>query len=147
MRLTAALLFCAWMPAVMAQEPAPESAPATAPEPVARAAGPGLTVTWEAPKQLREIFEKNLKPPALEEGRRRGALLRPWERDVRRRVPDIVASEGYFSPTVDIKYDDEKREHATVVVTLGTRTTVSSVDIEFAGDVAGPGPLREKPRQ
>ena len=66
---------------------------------------------------------------------------------MRRRVPEIVASEGYFSPTVDIKYDDEKREHATVVVTLGTRTTVSSVEIEFAGDLAGQGPLLEKRRQ
>ena len=142
MRLIAALLFCAWFPAAAAQEPAPEP-PAAAPRP----SGPALTVTWEAPKNLKEIFEKNLKPPPIEEGRRRGAMLRPWEREVRKRVPEIVASEGYFSPTVDIKYDDEKREHATVVVTLGTVTTVSSVEIEFAGDIANPGALREKRRQ
>jgi translocation and assembly module TamA len=145
MRPITALLFCAWMPMVMAQEPASESEPEPAQTP--HAAGPALTVTWEAPKALKQIFEKNLKPPVLEEGRRRGASLRPWEREVRRRVPEIVASEGYFSPTVDIKYDDEKREHATVVVTLGTRTTVSSVEIEFAGDLAGEGPSREKRRQ
>src|SRR5690348_5353881 len=135
MRSTAALLLCAWLPAAMAQEE-PEAEPAQ-PQPPSQAqaprpASPALTVTWEAPKPLREIFEKNLKPPVMEEGRRRGALLRPWEREVRRRVPDIVASEGYFSPTIDIKYDGEQRQHATVVVTLGTRTTVSAVEIEFA---------------
>ena len=109
--------------------------------------GPALTVTWEAPQPLRRIFEANLKPPPIEVGRRRGAVLRPWERDVRRRVPEIAASEGYFSPVVDIRYDSEDRRHATVVVTLGTRTTVKDVDIEFQGDLAQPGPGRERRRQ
>ena len=85
---------------------------------------------------MRGIFEKNLKPPRIEQGRRRGAVLRPWEREVRRRVPEILASEGYFSPAVDIRYDNEERMHATVVVTLGTRTMVSSVEMDFAGDLA-----------
>ncbi len=136
-----ALLVClaASLPA-LAQDPAP-----TPPPPVPH--GPALTVTWEAPQPLRRIFEENLKPPPPEEGRRRGASLRPWERDVRRRVPEIAASEGYFSPAVDIRYDSEGREHATVVVTLGTRTTVGSVDIDFTGDVAGPGAQREERRR
>lgn len=135
-----AFLFClaASLP-VVAQEPAPSTP--------ARAAGPALTVTWEAPQPMRRIFEENLKPPAIEEGRRRGASLRPWERDVRRRVPEIAASEGYFSPAVDIRYDSEAREHATVVVTLGARTTVGKVDLEFAGDLAGPGEAREARRR
>jgi translocation and assembly module TamA len=121
---------------VVADEPAP-----------ARALGPALAVTWEAPQPMRRIFEENLKPPTPEEGRRRGASLRPWERDVRRRVPEIAASEGYFSPAVDIRYDSEERAHATIVVTPGTRTTVGSVDIEFAGDLAGPGAAREARRR
>ncbi|HUQ29848.1 MAG TPA: BamA/TamA family outer membrane protein [Usitatibacter sp.] len=106
-----------------------------------------LTVTWEAPQPLRRIFEENLKPPVVEQGERRRASLRPWERDVRRRVPEIAASEGYFSPTVEIGYDDEGRDHATVVVTLGTRTTVGSIDIQFAGDLAGEGADREARRR
>ena len=109
--------------------------------------GPELSVTWEAPQPLRRIFETNLKPPVIEVGRRRGAVLRPWERDVRRRVPEITASEGYFSPVVDIRYDSDERRHATVVVTLGTRTTVKGVDIEFQGDLAEAGPDRERRRQ
>jgi len=136
------LLAClaASLPA-LAQDPAPPASPPDVPR------GPALAVTWEAPQPLRRIFEQNLKPPQPEEGRRRGASLRPWERDVRRRVPEIAASEGYFSPAVDIRYDSERREHATVVVTLGTRTTVASVDIDFAGDVAGPGAEREARRK
>jgi len=134
-----ALLFClaAALP-VLAQEDAPEDEsppPATA-APGERPAAPALKVTWEVPQPLRGIFEKNLKPPRIEEGRRRGAALRPWERDVRRRVPEIAASEGYFSPAVDIRYDNDAREHATVVVTLGTRTVVASVQMDFAGDLA-----------
>jgi len=137
---------------LLAQEPAPAT-PDAADEPdmpastAPRVAGPALTVTWEVPQPLRRVFEQNLKPPVLEEGRRRGASLRPWERDVRRRVPEIAASEGYFSPLVDIRYDGEERKHATVVVTLGTRTTVGSVDMEFKGDLAGPGEGREARRR
>ena len=133
------LWLAASLPA-LAQEPATATPP-----PVPH--GPALTVAWEAPQPLKRIFEENLKPPQPEEGRRRGASLRPWERDVRRRVPEIAASEGYFSPAVDIRYDSDQREHATVVVTLGPRTTVGSVDIDFTGDLAGPGSERESRRQ
>jgi translocation and assembly module TamA len=66
---------------------------------------------------------------------------------VRRRVPEIAASEGYFSPVVDIRYDSEQRLAATVVVTLGTRTTVRNVDIRFEGDLAQPGDDRERRRR
>jgi translocation and assembly module TamA len=68
-------------------------------------------------------------------------------RDVGKRVPQIAASEGYFSPTVDIKFDDDKREHATVTVTPGALTTVASVDIEFAGDLALDTPDRARRRE
>jgi translocation and assembly module TamA len=106
-----------------------------------------LTVTWDAPQPLRKVFEEHLKPPVVEAGEGRGAALRPWERDVRRRVPEIAASEGYFSPLVEIRYDGDLREHATVAVTLGTRTTVGSVDLEFVGDLAGPGAGHEERRR
>ena len=144
-----------------AQEPArpdddpPDDAPAAAVAPAATPGtetpkpqlAPALTVTWEAPQPLKGIFEQNLKPPPIEVGRRRGAVLRPWERDVRRRVPEIAASEGYFSPVVDIRYDNEERRHATVVVTLGVRTTVKKVEFQFEGDLAQPGPERERRRE
>jgi translocation and assembly module TamA len=98
-------------------------------------------VEWDAPEPLRSQLAKLLPPPATEPGARRGAVLRPWVRDVRRRVPEIAAAEGYFSATVEVDFEDD-RESAKVTVVLGPRTTVSSVDIEFAGDIAGEGEER-----
>jgi translocation and assembly module TamA len=102
-------------------------------------------VQWEAPEPLRSQLEKLLPPPAPEPGARRGAVLRPWVRDVRRRVPEIAAAEGYFSATVDIEFEDN-RESAKITVVQGPRTTVSSVDIEFTGDIAGEGEERASRR-
>jgi len=132
---TLALAFWACVAAVGAWAQEPE-----------RGASPPLTVTWQAPQPLRRIYEENLKPPQPEAGERRAASLRPWVREVRRRVPEIAAAEGYFSATVDIEYDSNAREHATVTVTVGPRTLVDAVDIEFEGDLAGEGPEREKRR-
>ena len=108
-----------------------------------------LKVTWEAPKALKDLYEKYLPPPGnpATGERGRGAVIRAWVRDVNKRVPQIAASEGYFSPTLDIKFDDEKREHATVTVTPGPLTTVASIDIEFEGDLAGDTPERAQRRE
>jgi translocation and assembly module TamA len=118
--LAALLLACAASTAVLAEDPP------------RRAVFP---VQWDAPEPLRSQLEKLLPPPAPEAGTRRGAVLRPWVRDVRRRVPEIAAAEGYFSATVDVEFEDD-RESAKVTVVQGPRTSVSSVDIEFAGDIA-----------
>jgi len=106
-----------------------------------------LTVTWQAPQPLRGLFEQFLKPPTLEKGERRAASVRPWIREVRKRVPEIAASEGYFSASVDIEFDSEARDHATVTVTPGPRTTVSAIDIEFRGDLATDSPEHERRRE
>src|SRR5688572_24557242 len=112
-----------------------------------RAARSPVEVTWEAPDPLRKIFREHLKPPQLDEsGQRRRGALRPWVRDVRRRVPEIAASEGYFSATVEVDLDEE-RENATVRVVPGPRTTVASVEIEFTGDLAGEGDDRAELRR
>jgi len=105
-------------------------------------------VTWQAPRPLRGLYEKYLPPPKeIPAGEDRAVALRAWIRDVRKRVPEIAASEGYYSATFDIRFDDERREHATVVVTPGPRTTVGKVDIEFTGDLAGGGAEREARRR
>lgn len=108
---------------------------------------PPLTVTWQAPEPLRKLFAQHLPPPRVEGGERRAGALRPWIRDIRRRVPEIAASEGYFSTTVDLEFEGERREHVTITVTPGPRTTVDTVDITFRGDLAGEGAEREKRRQ
>ena len=48
-----------------------------------------LHVTWDAPEPLRTQLRTLLPAPALETGERRRAAIRPWVRDVRRRVPEI----------------------------------------------------------
>jgi translocation and assembly module TamA len=151
LRLLACLLLaCAASTAAWAQE-APQgeeedAAPETAQRPRASARKP-LTVTWQAPDVLKTLFVKYLPPPRPETGERRAGSLRPWMRDIRRRVPEIAASEGYFSATVEIEFEGERREHATVTVTPGPRTTVGEVEISFAGDLAGEGEERETRRR
>jgi translocation and assembly module TamA len=108
---------------------------------------PAFAVTWRAPQPLRGMLEKFLPPPSLEEGQRRGAVIRPWIRDIRRRVPEIAASEGYFSATVDVAFEDEARSRAVITVEPGPRTTVGEVEIGFTGHIAGEGPEREKRRR
>lgn len=104
-----------------------------------------FTVTWKAPEELRKLFEKFLPPTKAESGQRPASALRAWIRDVRKRVPEIAAAEGYFSPTLDIQVDDA-RDHADVTVAPGTRTVVDSVEITFDGDIALDSPDREKRR-
>jgi translocation and assembly module TamA len=111
-----------------------------------RAAVP-LTVTWQAPDALRRLFVQHLPPPKVEGGERRAGTLRPWIRDIRRRVPEIAASEGYFSTTVELEFEGEQRDHVTITVTPGPRTTVDTIDIAFVGDLAGHGDGREERRQ
>ena len=126
MRLLAALLLaCAAAGVALAEEPKAKPFP----------------VEWDAPEPLRAQLEKLLPPPAPDPNTRRGAALRPWARDIRRRVPEILAAEGYFSATVDIDWEGD-RESAKITVVPGPRTTVANVDIAFSGDIAGEGEER-----
>ena len=101
-----------------------------------------FSVTWEAPREVRELFERFLPPPSPESGDLATQARRQWSSDVHRRVPEMAASEGYFSATVQIRFDDSEGR-AVVSVDLGPRTVVDTVDIEFEGDLAGEGDDRE----
>jgi translocation and assembly module TamA len=97
---------------------------------------------WEAPDPLGKILRQHLKGPEVDEaGQRRRGALRPWVRDMRRRIPEIAASEGWFSPKVEVELDEE-RDDAFITVDPGPRTTVGEVKIEFVGDLAGEGEER-----
>ena len=145
------LLACAASGAVLAQErpaePPAESAaaPVVRPEPRRATAG-ALAVTWDVPQPLRGLYERYLPPPQAD-AERPVVARRAWMRDVRRRVPQIAAAEGYFSPTVEVRLDDDRSEHVTVKVDPGPLTTVGDVRIEFAGDIAGGGAEREARRR
>ena len=86
-----------------------------------------FSVTWEAPEPLKKLFEEHLPPPRPAEGERRAGSLRPWIRDIRRRVPEIAASEGYFSSTLEVEYADEARSRVIVKVTPGPIATVGAI--------------------
>jgi translocation and assembly module TamA len=146
------LIACLFPCAALAEAPSAGSsdAPAAAPgkEPPRRTASDVLTVTWDVPQPLRGLYEKYLPPPSGDiDPDRRVIARRAWLRDVRKRVPQIAAAEGYFSPTFDIRFDEQRRDRVTVTVKPGPITTVGKVDIEFAGDLAGEGAEREKRRE
>ena len=99
---------------------------------------PALPVDWEAPPELRVLFEKHLPAPPAEAGEDRGALRR-WAREVRRRAPEIAAAEGWFSAKVEVTQEGGRVKAALVP---GERATVASVAFEFRGDLAGEGDFR-----
>lgn len=101
------------------------------------------SVQWDAPQELRVLFEKHLPPPAVDAKDERGALRR-WMRDVRRRAPEIAAAEGWFSASVEVTEEDGR---VRAVLTPGERATVASVKIEFRGDLAQEGDFRESRRR
>jgi len=137
----AVVCFACWAACLAsAQEPAGES------EKEPERESTHLSVTWVAPQPLRGLFEKYLPPPRAEQSEAR-ISLRPWIRDVRRRVPEIAAAEGYFSAKLTIDFDPAPREHATVTVDPGPLTRVAKVDIAFKGDIAGEGEARAKRRE
>jgi translocation and assembly module TamA len=111
-------------------------------------AGPVVDVEWKAPEPLRELLAESLPPPAVQPGAERRSNVRPWMRDVRRRVPEIAGSEGYFSPTVEISTEgDGEGPRIVITVIPGPRTVVGSVEIEFRGDIALEGEERERRRR
>jgi translocation and assembly module TamA len=135
------------------EEPAAEESPAKpgeAPRGRRSRAARTFDVKWEAPEELRKLLEKHLQPPRSEQaattGERRASTLRPWMRDVRRRVPQMLASEGYFSAAVDIDFADDARTQVVVKVDPGPRTVVKQVEMSFKGDLAGEGTDREARR-
>lgn len=151
--LLLALAACVPALAQQPEQPEPPDEPTSAvPDPQAERTartprlGP-VAVEWRAPPPLLALFRRHLPPPDIEEGERRAASLRPWLRDVRRRVPEIAGSEGYFSPAIDIDPQGEDRDRVVITVTPGTRTTVGDVEITFRGDLALEGEEREGRRR
>src|SRR4051812_19513746 len=111
MKALAAIMACAACVLAHAQSPAPDSsltppaqahrdreaqndADAPANKAVNERGGPrSFAVTWIAPQPLKDLFEKFLPPPRPEEGERRRGYVRPWIRDIRKKVPAIASAE------------------------------------------------------
>ena len=103
-------------------------------------------VDIEAPETLRELLEQHLDVV------RRAAEANVNADEVRRlfaRAPDriraLVATEGYFSPSIDATIDDHASPwKLAFVVDPGTRAVVRNVDLRFQGAVLVASPHNEE---
>ena len=99
----------------------------------ARAAG--AAVVLQVPDALRPLLEKHLDFLDLEPDQRFDANAQvALMRRARKEISEMLATEGYFSPTIE-RQDLEEGRFA-VVVNPGVRTNISSVDLRFTGDLA-----------
>lgn len=82
----------------------------------------------QAPEEVRELLDNYLVLPEIADAPEEAA----FERRMRREVPALLATEGYFSPQVELV---ERDGELFVEVQPGPRATVGSVDIEIVGDL------------
>lgn len=121
---------------------APAAGPA--PTPASAAAGPGaFDIRVQADDaRLRVLVEKHTllrryrALTDLDEGEYRRLMVLA-ERDAR----ELLATEGYFSPEVQVRRDGAATGRPTVEIALAPSTpaTVAAVDIAFEGDIATSG--------
>jgi translocation and assembly module TamA len=68
-------------------------------------------------------------------------------RRLRRQTIDVLATEGFFTPSMTVTADDSGQARYVLGLDLGRRTQVTEVTIEFSGDLAQQperaGPLRD----
>ena len=102
--------------------PAGAEAPADAPE---------TAVTLIAPEPVRSFLAKHLELPARLVGEDAQAVL---TRRAGRAAADLLATEGYFTPRIEVRRTADAA--LAVEVDPGPRTRVDSVAIEFLGDLA-----------
>lgn len=87
-------------------------------------------VTVDAPSPLDDFLKGYLKVPSADA---RDAALEAFARDARRSATELLATEGYFSPDVQVRAEPGK---LAVRVAPGSRTIVSDLAIEIRGDIA-----------
>lgn len=103
-------------------------------------AGEPVRARLDAPAELRPLLAEHLAAlrqafdPADESDRLR--LLRL----ARREAAELLATEGYFAPTVELQVDEPAAP--SLRVTPGRRALVSALNIEFRGDISAPGTAR-----
>ncbi len=88
-----------------------------------------------APREVTEL---------LEQVQRHAAAADPIDREddermlriLRRDTIDVLATEGYFSPRLEVGLDDSSQARYLLLLNLGPRTRVTEVAIEFTGALA-----------
>lgn len=101
---------------------------------------PRSGVTLEAPADLKELLETHFQPPTAPLAD--DTAIASFVRRAQREIPELLATEGYFSPTVEVRRTSP--DAFSVVVTPGPRTLVGEVSIDFFGDLAGDEPERRR---
>lgn len=103
--------------------------------PLSTAAQQALDVELEAPEAVRGLLERHVRllrrsdatmPEAAPD---RSAMARR----ARREVGDLLATEGYFTPTVRI--DRSEAGRWVIKVDPGPRTTIAEVTVDFDGEI------------
>lgn len=99
------------------------------------AARQALDVSLEAPGEVRELLERHVRLLKGEQVLPAAAADRvAMSRRARREVEQLLATEGYFSPSV--RTDRSETGRWLLKVEPGPRTTVGQVSIVFEGEVA-----------
>jgi translocation and assembly module TamA len=103
----------------------------------------------EAPAAVRDLLRTHLSVmrrdlSALDEAEKLQVI-----RDARREAAALLDTEGYFAPNIEVRTDRAGAgERLVIAVDPGRRARVETVDLQFAGDIAGPAEeLAERRRQ
>ncbi len=104
-----------------------------------QAAGSLPAAFIDIPDELRPLIAQHFKVPdtLLESEAERGAFMRRAQRE----IPELLATEGYFSAQVRLRGVNSGGA-MEVEVTPGVRTTVTTLEIEFRGDLERVAPER-----
>ncbi|MFZ5512849.1 MAG: autotransporter assembly complex protein TamA [Pseudomonadota bacterium] len=94
------------------------------------AAAAAAQVRVDAPAPLDELLNRHLAPPSAGAD---DAALDAFARDTRRTVAELLATEGYFSPDIQVQAQGGR---LSVAVVPGPRTVVSQVEVDIRGDIA-----------
>lgn len=98
-------------------------------------------VELEAPAPLDDFLRRHLDlPEKAGSATERAALARRLPRE----ITGLLATEGYFSPAIDLRTDAP--ETLRIMVTPGPQTQVGEVRIAFTGHLGGAAPALEERR-
>lgn len=106
------------------------------------------SIAIEAPDAVRELLRKHLaatrRDMAVADEADRLQLIR----DTRRETAALLDTEGYFAPTIDVRIERaDGADRLIVEVDPGRRARVEAIDLQFSGDIAGPGEERAERRR
>lgn len=99
-------------------------------------------VELEAPETVRRLLLRELDLPFEREAALDASERLALARRARRDIAELLATEGYFDPEVEVRGQPgvgDHTGHIVIVVQPGTRARITEAHIEFAGDIAAAG--------